>query len=85
MFGVPDEEFGEEVKAVVQVLPDVPLADGADDVLAGELAALARTHLAGFKVPRSFDFADDLPRSAAGKLQKRKLRDRYWEGADRRM
>jgi long-chain acyl-CoA synthetase len=79
VIGVPNTEFGEEVKAVVQVLPGF----SPSDALTGELAALAREHLAGYKVPRSFDFADELPRSAAGKLQKRKLRDGYWADAGR--
>jgi long-chain acyl-CoA synthetase len=81
VIGVPNTEFGEEVKAVVQVLPGFT----PSDALTGELAALAREHLAGYKVPRSFDYADDLPRSAAGKLQKRKLRDGYWADAGRKM
>jgi long-chain acyl-CoA synthetase len=79
VFGVPDEEFGEQVKAAVQV------ADGhqAGDELAADLTAFAREGLAGFKVPRSFDFHDEFPRTETGKLEKRKLRDPYWAGRDR--
>ncbi|MEZ5557794.1 MAG: acyl-CoA synthetase [Pseudomonadales bacterium] len=74
VFGVPHDEFGEEVKAVVQ--PAHGVAPGPE--LAEELRAFARTHLAGFKVPRSIDFMDELPRLPTGKLYKRLLRDRYW-------
>jgi long-chain acyl-CoA synthetase len=75
VFGVPDEEFGEAVKAVVQ--PAHGVRPGPD--LAAELEAFARRHLAGFKVPRSFDFMDELPRLPTGKLYKRVLRDQYWK------
>jgi long-chain acyl-CoA synthetase len=73
VFGIPNEEFGEEVKAVVELL------DGHEptDELARELLAHCREHLAGFKVPRSLDFTDDMPRLPTGKLYKRKLRERY--------
>ncbi len=79
VFGIPDEEFGEQVKAVVQ------LHEGheASEALEQELTAFARGSLAGFKVPRSFDFLDELPRTETGKLQKRRLRDPYWEGVER--
>lgn len=74
VFGVPNVDFGEEVKAVVQVAPGLV----ADDALKSELQAYARTHLAAFKVPRSIDYTDELPRLPTGKLYKRKLRDEYW-------
>jgi long-chain acyl-CoA synthetase len=79
VIGVPNEEFGEEVKAIV--VPN----DGVtgDDDLVGILAAHCRENLAGFKCPRSFDFADELPRTGTGKVQKRKLREPYWEGRER--
>ena len=73
VFGVPNEEFGEEVKAVVQPLE--PVAD--EDAFARELMAFAREHLAGYKCPRSIDFRDELPRHDNGKLYKRLLRDEY--------
>jgi long-chain acyl-CoA synthetase len=74
VFGIPNDEFGEEVKAVVQPAPGV----AADDGLRAALVGFAREHLAGFKVPRSIDFVDELPRDPAGKLFKRHLRDPYW-------
>lgn len=73
VFGIPDEEFGESVMAVVQPMPGVTLA--ADDIR----AELRRT-LAGFKLPRRIEFADDLPREDSGKIFKRKLRAPFWEG-----
>ena len=79
VFGVPNEEFGEEVKAVVQPMN---MAEAGDD-LAGELLAFARDDLSGFKVPRSIDFETELPRHPSGKLYIRRLRDRYWAGRDR--
>jgi long-chain acyl-CoA synthetase len=79
VFGVPDDEFGEAVKAAVQ------LVDGAvpGDDLAADITAHCREHLAGYKVPRSVDFEAELPRTPTGKLYKRLLRDRYWEGTGR--
>lgn len=72
--GVPNEEFGEEVKAVVELksLAEVSLS------LADELMAFCRARLAHFKCPRSIDFVDELPRSDAGKVFRRRVRDRYW-------
>lgn len=76
VFGVPNEDFGEEVKAVVQP------ADwsSADDTLAEELMEFCRQNLSHIKCPRSIDFEQELPRHPTGKLYKRLLRDRYWEG-----
>jgi acyl-CoA synthetase (AMP-forming)/AMP-acid ligase II len=74
--GVPNEDLGEEVKAVVQ--PVDPAAAGPE--LAQELIAFCRAHLAHFKCPRSVDFVDELPRLPTGKLYKRLVRDRYWSG-----
>jgi len=74
VFGVPNEEFGEEVKGVVQIAP----GQTAGDVLEAELIAFCRQHLAGMKCPRTIDFIDELPRLPTGKLYKRVLRDRYW-------
>jgi long-chain acyl-CoA synthetase len=81
VFGIPDEEFGEAVKAAVQ------LRDGEtpSDDLAEALIAHVREHLAGYKAPRSVDFEDEMPRHPTGKLYKRILRDRYWEGTGRRI
>jgi acyl-CoA synthetase (AMP-forming)/AMP-acid ligase II len=75
VFGVPNEEMGEEVKAVVQ-----PVERGAGGkALEAELTAFCRAHLSPLKCPRSIDFDDDLPRTATGKLLKRLIRDRYWK------
>lgn len=74
VIGVPNEEFGEEVKAVVQLAPDLR---GSEDVVA-ELLAFTREKVAGYMVPRSIDFTDEFPRLPTGKLYKRKLRDKYW-------
>jgi long-chain acyl-CoA synthetase len=76
VFGVPNEEFGEEVKAVVQPV-DMALA-GPD--FAQELIGYCRARLADVKCPRSIDFDPELPRHPTGKLYKRLLRDRYWQG-----
>ncbi|HVW35231.1 MAG TPA: hypothetical protein VHL53_22045 [Acidimicrobiia bacterium] len=79
VFGIPNDEFGEEVKAVVQPAPGHEPSDG----LAADLLAYARGHLGGYKVPRSIDFATEFPRTETGKLEKRRLRDPYWAGRDR--
>jgi long-chain acyl-CoA synthetase len=76
VFGVPNVDLGEEVKAVIQPMPGVE--PGAE--LAAELIAYCREHLAGIKCPRSIDFEAELPRLPTGKLYKRVLRDRYWAG-----
>ncbi|OBH68866.1 acyl-CoA synthetase [Mycobacterium mantenii] len=75
VFGVPNDEFGEEVKAVVQ--PADGVAPGPE--LEAELIAYCRAHLAGYKCPRTVEF-DTLPRDPNGKLYKRRIRDRYWQG-----
>jgi len=74
VFGVPNEEMGEEVKGVVQVLP----GQTPGEALEAELIAFCRENLAHLKCPRSIDFIDELPRLPTGKLYKRILRDRYW-------
>lgn len=71
VFGIPSEEWGEAVHAVVTVYPGQEVTDD-------ELAAFAREHLAGYKLPRSFDRMDEIPRSASGKILKRELRAPYW-------
>jgi long-chain acyl-CoA synthetase len=76
VFGVPNEDFGEEVKAVVQ---PVDMAD-AGPALERELMSFCREHLADVKCPRSVDFEAELPRHPTGKLYKRLLKDRYWTG-----
>jgi acyl-CoA synthetase (AMP-forming)/AMP-acid ligase II len=76
VFGVPNAEFGEEVKAVVQ---PVLMADAGPE-LAEELMQFCRSHLSHVKCPRSIDFEAELPRHPTGKLYKRLLKDRYWQG-----
>jgi long-chain acyl-CoA synthetase len=77
VFGVPDDEMGEAVKAVVQ---PVNWEDAGPDFEA-ELLAFCRDRLAAYKCPRSVDFEPELPRLDTGKLYKRVLRDRYWPAA----
>jgi long-chain acyl-CoA synthetase len=74
VFGIPDAEFSEEVKAAVELRAGLV----ADDVRARELIDHCRKHLAHLKCPKSIDFHDALPRHATGKLYKRQLRDPYW-------
>ena len=81
VLGVPNEEFGEEVKAVVQPR-DMAQAGPA---LAAELMAFCQQHLSHIKCPRSIDFEAELPRHPTGKLYKRLLRDRYWAGHANRL
>ena len=81
VFGVPNEDLGEEVKAVVQLMPGIrPTVDFAE-----ELIAFCRQHLAHIKCPRTIDFEEELPRLPTGKLYKRLLRDRYWGERTRRI
>jgi acyl-CoA synthetase (AMP-forming)/AMP-acid ligase II len=74
VFGVPDDDLGEAVKAVVQLASDV----AASPAIETELIEYCHSHLAHFKCPRSVDFEAELPRLDTGKLYKRLLRDRYW-------
>jgi len=78
VIGVPDDQWGESVKAVVQLRPSMR-ATGDD------LINFCSERLASYKKPRSVDFVDELPRDAAGKLLKRNLRDVYWAGAGRKV
>lgn len=78
VIGIPSERWGEEVKAVI-----VPAdGEGAD---ADAIIEFARTQIAGYKVPKSIDFVDALPRNPSGKLLKKELRAPYWEGHDRQV
>ena len=79
VFGIPNEEFGEEVKAAIE------LHDGVSNSpeLLAELALFCREKLAGYKVPRSWDVLESLPRHPTGKLYKRLLRDPYWQSTGR--
>lgn len=76
VFGIPHEEWGEEVKAVVQPM-EMPADDEAAAALEAELIAHCRSRLADLKCPRSIDFRAELPRHETGKLYKRKLVDEY--------
>ncbi len=79
VFGIPDDEWGEQVKAVVQP------ADGAQagPELAAEIIGSLTGRLARMKWPKSVDFVDEMPRDPSGKLHKRRLREPYWAGQDR--
>ena len=81
VFGVPNADLGEEVKAVVQLMPDVP----PGPTTAEELIAFCREHLAHYKCPRSIDVLDLLPRNPTGKILKRDLRQPYWDGRSRQV
>ncbi len=78
IIGVPDDKWGEQVKAAVVLKPDAQLSYD-------ELQTYARERLAGFKIPRSMDVIDELPRNPSGKILKRVLRAPYWEGRDRQV
>ncbi|MFF1586624.1 acyl-CoA synthetase [Streptomyces sp. NPDC058286] len=80
-FGIPNDDWGEEVKAVVEA------AEGhtAGDALAAEILAHCERQLAGYKRPKTVDFIETMPRDPNGKLYKRRLRDPYWEGRTRAM
>jgi acyl-CoA synthetase (AMP-forming)/AMP-acid ligase II len=81
VFGVPNEDFGEEVKAVVQPAD----MDSASPELEEELMAFCREQLSAIKCPRSVDFEAELPRHPNGKLYKRLLKDRYWGNSNSRI
>jgi acyl-CoA synthetase (AMP-forming)/AMP-acid ligase II len=81
VFGIPDDEMGESVLAAVQ--PAEGVERGPD--LEAELRSFTREHIAGYKVPKRFEFLDELPRLPTGKLYKRKLRDQYWQGHESRI
>jgi long-chain acyl-CoA synthetase len=76
VIGVPDEHWGEAVKAIVVLKP-------AQSTSAAAIVAYARERIAGYKLPKSIDFVDDLPRNPSGKILKRELRERYWRGQTR--
>jgi long-chain acyl-CoA synthetase len=80
VFGIPNEEFGEEVKAVIELIVEARGEAGPE--LEADLIAYCREHLARFKAPKSVDFVDALPRLETGKLYKKALRDSYWTKAD---
>jgi long-chain acyl-CoA synthetase len=79
--GVPNSEWGEEVKAVITLNP----GHEPSDALGAEILAFARARLAGFKTPRTVEFVPELPRSPAGKIQRGKVRAPYWAGRARQI
>lgn len=81
VIGVPHDEMGEEVKAVVQLIDGLE----PDDAITGRLMSYAREHIAHYKCPRSIDYEAELPRLPTGKLYKRLLKDRYWGKKDTRI
>jgi fatty-acyl-CoA synthase len=78
VIGVPDDTWGETVKALVVLKPGAA-RDGAD------IIAWARARIANFKAPKSVDFIDSIPRNITGKILRRELREHYWKGRDRRV
>lgn len=78
VIGVPDEKWGEAVKAIIVLAPDK--TPNAEDII-----AFARTQIAGYKCPKSIDFVDVLPRNPSGKILRRELREPYWVGRERRV
>jgi long-chain acyl-CoA synthetase len=78
VIGVPDDQWGEAVKAMVVLKPGA--APDAEAII-----AFARTRLAGFKVPKSVDFVSSLPRGPSGKILRRMLREPFWTGRERRV
>jgi long-chain acyl-CoA synthetase len=79
VIGVPNEEFGEEVKAIVQISGEPDDLDQLEE----QLMASCRDRLAGYKRPRSIDFIETLPRTGTGKILKRELRAPYWADSGR--
>ena len=79
VFGIPHADWGEEVKAVIEPVDGIV---GSTE-LADEILAWSKDRIAKFKMPRSIDFTNEMPRDPNGKLYKRKLRDPYWEGQER--
>jgi long-chain acyl-CoA synthetase len=79
VFGIPNEEFGEEVKGAVKLRAGF----SPSDELTEQIIAHCRDHLAGYKAPRSIDYEDEFPRHETGKLYKRLLRDPYWKNSER--
>jgi long-chain acyl-CoA synthetase len=79
VFGIPHDDWGEEIKAVVEPAAGVE----GDAALTEELLAFCADRMGKFKIPKSIDYTNEMPRDPSGKLYKRKLRDPYWEGRER--
>ena len=78
VIGIPDEKYGEAIMAFITTRDGEPI-DSA------ELIAFCRDHLAGYKVPRQFEFIPEIPRNPSGKSLKRDLREPFWKGIERRV
>ena len=83
VIGVPNDEWGEEVRALVQLVSRVDMPD--EDEARREITAHCRRELAGYQVPREVEFRAELPRTEVGKIARRLLRDPYWKGRSRRV
>ncbi len=81
VFGIPDDDWGESVKAVVEPIAGIV----PNDELAEEILEYAKENMAKYKIPRSIDFIEELPRLTTGKLYKRLLRDEYWQNKDKKI
>ena len=79
VFGIPNQEWGEEVKAVIELRAGLE----PSDKLVTEITEYCIENLAKYKVPKTIDFIDKMPRDDNGKLYKRKLRVPYWEGVEK--
>ena len=78
VIGVPSEQWGEAILAFLVLKP-------GESVTSDDLVEFCRSSLAGFKVPRQFEFIEEIPRNASGKVLKKDLREPYWEGVERRV
>ena len=78
VIGIPNEKWGEQVHAIVVLQPDCSLSEM-------DLLVYARENLAGYKVPKSVEFVEELPTNATGKVLKKILREPYWEGHQRQV
>lgn len=76
--GIPSEKWGEEILVFVVIKP-------GEEITEAEMIDFCRERLAGYKIPRKFEFIEELPRNATGKVLKKDLREPYWEGIDRRV
>ena len=79
VFGIPDDKWGETVHACLVK------AEGSDEIALEDLQTFARERLAGYKIPRSMEYVDTLPRNPSGKILRRLLREKYWQGKERQV